>query len=305
MEKGLKVLSLFDGMSCGQIALERSGIKVAKYYASEIKPHAIKVTKHNYPDTIHIGDVMKISYKDGVLYTENGDFECGQIDLLIGGSPCQDLSAMNKNQVGLKGLKSSLFWEYVRIKEEVNPTYFMLENVGSAPNEDLKIITKTLGVDGVRINSSLVSAQMRDRIYWTNIPGTGIDLFGNRYIEQPKDKGVLLKDILENAYTDLDKAGCLLAGRCLGDKPDLMTNYVKRRLLGGMSRSSITFCYTNKELDIDKGIRRYTQTEYERIQTIPVGYTSCLSYNQATNVLGDGWTVDVICHLFQGLKNIA
>lgn len=181
-QKGLNVLSLFDGMSCGQIALERCGIKVNKYFASEIKPHAIKVTKHNYPNTVHIGDVTKVKYENGILHTDNGDFEVGQIDLLIGGSPCQNLSAMNKKQDGLDGDKSKLFWEYVRILREVNPSHFLLENVGSAPKGDLIIITNTLGVDGVRINSSLVSAQMRDRIYWTNINGLATDIFGNTYI---------------------------------------------------------------------------------------------------------------------------
>lgn len=125
------VLSLFDGMSCGQIALKELGIIPEKYYASEIKPHAIKVTKANFPNTIHIGDVRKVFYKDGVLETENGVFEVGKIDLLIGGSPCQDLSGMNKNQIGLAGDKSSLFWEYARIKKETLPYFFMLENVDS------------------------------------------------------------------------------------------------------------------------------------------------------------------------------
>lgn len=115
----MNVLSLFDGMSCGQIALERCGIKVDKYFAAEIKPHAIKVTKNNYPNTIHIGNVLNVSYKNDVLTTENGIYETGKIDLLIGGSPCQDLSAMNKNKAGLSGSKSSLFWEYVRILKEV------------------------------------------------------------------------------------------------------------------------------------------------------------------------------------------
>lgn len=158
-----------------------------------------------------------------------------------------------------------------------------------------------MGVDGVRINSSLVSAQMRDRIYWTNISGTGRDLFGNPYIEQPDDKKILLSDILENAYTDLEKAGCLTASRCLTSDKSLLPPYLKRRLAGGMSRSSLTFCFTSQVLDIDKGVRRYSQTEYEKLQTLPIGYTKCLSYNQATNVIGDGWTIDVICHL---LKNI-
>lgn len=299
----MTVLSLFDGMSCGQIALDRLGVHVSAYYASEIKRHAIKVTKHNYPDTIHIGDVRNVSYKNGTLYTDKGEFNIGKVDLMIGGSPCQDLSSINKVRRGLSGSKSNLFWDYHRILNEVSPSYFLLENVGSAPIDDLKIITNALGADGVRINSSLASAQMRDRIYWTNISGTGVDLFGNPYIEQPEDKNIMLADILEDAYTDLPKAGCLLAGRTLNrTDEDILKGYVKRRLSGGMSRSSIAFCYTNKELDIDKGIRPYSQKECEMLQTVPVGYTDCLSYDQAVNVLGDGWTIDIICHILKGLK---
>ena len=149
--KGYTVLSLFDGMSCGQIALKKLGIKVFKYFASEIKPHAIRVTKHNFPDTIHIGDVRNVSYNDGVLTTENGIFK-GRIDICIGGSPCQDLSILMRDRKGLAGDNSSLFWHYHRILNEVNPTYFMLENVASMDITDATAITKALGVDGIRIN---------------------------------------------------------------------------------------------------------------------------------------------------------
>lgn len=211
----MNVLSLFDGMSCGQIALERCGIKVDKYFASEIKKHAIKVTKHNYPDTIHIGDVTKVRYSNGILHTESDSYEIN-IDLLLGGSPCQDLSRMNTTVAGLLGEKSRLFWEYHRIYTEIkreNPNmYFLFENVASAPADDLAIISKAFGgILGVRINSALVSAQMRDRIYWTNISGTAIDLFGNSCIAQPEDKHIYLKDIIEDGYVFIDKMGCLLA----------------------------------------------------------------------------------------------
>lgn len=207
----MKVLSLFDGMSCGQIALNRLGLKVEAYYASEIKKHAIKCTKANYPDTVEIGDVRKVHYSEGTLTTENGVFEVGAIDLLIGGSPCQDLSNMMSNRKGLEGEKSSLFWEYVRVLSEAKPKFFMLENVGSMEERDAATITQTLGVPGFRINSSLVSAQFRDRIYWTNIPGEETNLFGERLITQPKDRNIRLQDILESGSTDRDKALCLLA----------------------------------------------------------------------------------------------
>lgn len=135
------VLSLFDGMSCGQIALNQLGIKIEKYFAAEIKPHAIKCTQYNFPQTIQIGDVRKVSYKDGILTTANGLFEVGKIDLLIGGSPCQDLSVLMRNRKGLKGKKSSLFHEWLRIKEETTPRNFMLENVASMRVEEKTQLT--------------------------------------------------------------------------------------------------------------------------------------------------------------------
>lgn len=217
----MTVLSLFDGMSCGQIALKQLGITPAHYYAAEIKKHAISVTQANFPSTVQIGDVRKVSYKNGVLTSENGIYNAGRIDLLIGGSPCQDLSIQMADRKGLAGDKSSLFWEYVRIMREVRPRYFLLENVASMPTHDAAIITKTMGVAGVCINSALVSAQSRNRYYWTNIPGTGSDLFNTGLIEQPADRKIMLKDILEHGRTDRQKAFCLTArgggamGACL------------------------------------------------------------------------------------------
>ena len=294
------VLSLFDGMSCGQIALTQLGFKIDKYFASEIKKISIKVTKHNFPDTIHIGDVTKVSFKDGILYTENGNYEVGHIDLLCGGSPCQDLSGMNKKQVGLAGAKSSLFWEYARIKKEVNPTYFLLENVGSMPYADAMEITKEMGVDGIRINSSLVSAQLRDRIYWTNIKGYGIDLFGNNYIEQPIDRKIKLKDILENGYTDKEKAVALLAraywATCPTDPYKL-----KRHLFKRQKKQFLNVKWANTNMT-EENVLMLSQREQERLQTVPEGYTDCLTMREASNVLGDGWTVEVIKHIFQYIK---
>lgn len=297
MKNEFTVLSLFDGMSCCQIALNRIGIKPTKYFASEIKKSAIKVTKQNYPDTIHIGDVTKVSYKDGILYTENVNYEIGHIDLLAGGSPCQDLSRMNKEQTGLSGNKSSLFWEYARIKKEINPTYFLLENVGSMPYSDAMEITKELGVDGVRINSELVSAQMRDRIYWTNIPGTGLDLFGEKFIEQPMDKGIFLQDILESGYTDRNKSLALTARSYLAAPKG---NTKNKFLFNRHSKGFVNVKWKNSDMKIDN-VEMLTRNEMERLQTVPEGYTDCLNFFEASNVLGDGWTVDVICHIFKGL----
>lgn len=182
-------------MSCGQIALNQLGFKIEKYFASEIKPHAIKCTQLNFPDTIQIGDVRKVSYKDGILTTANGCFEVGKIDLLIGGSPCQDLSILMRNREGLEGKKSSLFNEWLRIKQETNPRNFMLENVASMSVENKNKIDELLGVTGIFINSSLFSAQLRKRYYWTNL---NVDL-------EIEDKGVELQSILESGYTDRKK----------------------------------------------------------------------------------------------------
>lgn len=175
----MNVLSLFDGISCGQQALKELEIKVDNYYASEIKDIAIKVTTENHPNTIQLGDVTKIKIIGDQFICEKGVSVFTGIDLLIGGSPCQDLSSANKVRDGLKGSKSMLFWEYVRLLKEVKPKYFLLENVARMKKEDKDIISKELGVEPIRINSSLLSPQLRDRLYWTNIPN----------VTQPEDAG--------------------------------------------------------------------------------------------------------------------
>lgn len=297
----MKVLSLFDGMSCGQIALNRLGLKVEAYYASEIKKHAIKCTKANYPDTVEIGDVRKVHYSEGTLTTENGVFEVGAIDLLIGGSPCQDLSNMMSNRKGLEGEKSSLFWEYVRVLSEAKPKFFMLENVGSMEERDAATITQTLGVPGFRINSSLVSAQFRDRIYWTNIPGEETNLFGERLITQPKDRNIRLQDILESGSTDRDKALCLLArggGRWshVLENDKFKAKHIQEQMMRRYNKGFDTVIFE------DNYVRLLSRRELERLQTVPEGYTDCVSYVEAFNLLGDGWTIDVITHVLKGLK---
>jgi DNA (cytosine-5)-methyltransferase 3A len=269
-------------MSCGQIALNKLSIKINRYYASEIKPHAIKVTQYNFPNTIQLGDVRNVSVENML-----------KIDLLIGGSPCQDLSQGNKNRKGLKGEKSSLFWEYIRVLKEVKPKYFMLENV-EMPDEDKQTITDILGVYPVNINSSLVSAQYRNRWYWTNIPGDEITMFGN-LISQPKDKKIKLQDILENGYTDREKARALLVSdsRPLTNKKRMMHRY--------KNTGFTTIIYETPGLS-EENIRYLLQVELERLQTVPEGYTKILTRNKAADVLGDGWTVDVIAHIFKNLK---
>ena len=199
---GLTVLSLCDGMSCGHIALDRVGCKVNKYFAAEIKDIGIKVTKDNYPDTIHIGDVNKITYKDRVLHTETGDFET-EIDLVIFGSPCQSFSIAMKTEgrVGLEDKeRSGLFLECYRILKEVNPTYFLMENVASMKNEDRDFITELLDVKPYKIDAKLVSPELRNRYYWTNLHP--VNELGNKH--------VILQDIISNGYTDREKARNLL-----------------------------------------------------------------------------------------------
>ena len=284
--KYMKVLSLCDGMSCGQIALERVGIKVDEYYAAEIKEIGIKVTKANYPNTIHIGDVNKISYKDGVLHTEKGDFDVGHIDLVMFGSPCQTFSIAMKTElrIGLEDKqKSGLFLECYRILKEVNPTYFLMENVARMKKDDEAFITKLMGVLPIRINSKLLSPQLRDRLYWTNIPN----------VTMPNDKGVKFQDILTSGYTDREKARALL----VSDSRPLTT---KSRMLHRYKNTGFTTLVW-EEKGNDETVRYMNQTELERCQTVPEGYTNCLTRNEAADVLGDGWTVDVIAHIFKGL----
>lgn len=189
----MTVLSLFDGISCGQLALKRAGVHVDKYYASEIKKSAIKLTQYHFPNTIQVGDVTKLHASD-----------LPKIDLLIGGSPCQDFSPLkwiNWESKGLEGDKSSLFYEYLRLLKELKPKYFLLENV-KMKKESENQLNNFLGVKGVHINSNLVSYQNRPRIYWTNIPGYELDLFGSM-ISQPEDKHINFQD-----YKDTDPEYC-------------------------------------------------------------------------------------------------
>ena len=276
----MKVLSLCDGMSIAHIALERAGFVVDEYYAAEIKPIALKCTKDNYPNTIHIGDVNKVRYENGVLYTENGDFNVGHIDLMVFGSPCQSFSIAMKTdmRVGLKDkIRSGLFLECYRILREVNPTWFLLENVASMKDEDRDYLSKCMGVEPLRINSKLVAPALRDRYYWTNIEG----------VTQPEDKGITLQSILTSGYTDRQKARALLVSdsRPLADKKKMLHRYKKF--------TTIVW----EEEGNDDSIRYLNQTELERCQTVPEGYTKCLTRNEAADVLGDAFTVDVIAHI--------
>lgn len=208
----MKILSLFDGISCGRLALERAGIPVEKYYASEIDKYAIQVAQKNYPDTIQIGDVTKLTNLDILTMRD--------VDMIIGGSPCQDLSIAKQNREGLHGARSGLFWKYVQILDVIKPKWFLLENVASMRNEDRDAITETLKkiypeTECIMINSALVSAQQRKRYYWTNW-----------HVEQPQDKGILLKDILESGESLNDKSHCLDANYHKGTS---LEHYAEKR----------------------------------------------------------------------------
>ena len=315
--KGITVLSLFDGMSCGRLALERAGIKVKQYYAAEIDKHAIQVTQHNFPNTIQLGDVTKVFAKD-----------LPKIDLLIGGSPCQGFSFAGK-QLAFDDPRSKLFFEFVRLKSECNPTYFMLENV-KMKAEHQNIISEILGVKPILINSELVSAQSRERLYWTNIPIT----------QMPTDKGILLKDIIEIGEPIKDKSQTILA-TLYKENAKSMIKRNKAGLLVKMSSENprikelsitdrgirphrndkrksgiseigtihypdtksytITANHAPKVLTEIIGWRKLTPKECERLQTVPDNYTDCVSDTQRYKMLGNGWTVSVVSHIFSYL----
>jgi len=272
----VKVLSLFDGMSAGRIALERAGFEVEEYYASEIDKYAVQVSKDNYPDIIHIGDVTQVSYKDGVLHTQFGSYQT-DIDMVIGGSPCQSFSVAG-NGKGFNG-SSGLFYEWVRILREVNPKYFLLENV-CMKKEWENVITQEVGVSPIMINSALVSAQNRKRLYWTNIEG----------ITQPKDKGILLKDILENFTFDREPYYIVFnSNRPKNYKSDKSMCLVTS---GGSKTKGVG-------ISDDSGMwRKLTPIECERLQTLPDNYTEGVSNSQRYKMIGNGWTVDIISWIF-------
>lgn len=293
---GLNVLSLFDGMSCGQIALDRLGIKVENYFASEIKPHAIKCTLSNYPDTVHIGDVRDVFFVKGEgLYFDLDRFiALDQIDLVIGGSPCQDFSFLKSSITkdkgyGLQGEKSKLFYEFDRLRKECAGAYFLMENVRMKKESEHQL-NDYLGVEALHINSNLVSAQNRHRLYWTNIPQSGL----------PEDRGVSLQDILETDAAVLKPFKVnytpsrvkMWEGKCKNitseDKSGCLTTKMDRWNNAGLIAFE-DFC------------RFLTPTECERLQTVPEGYTNGLTKNQRWDLLGDGWTVDVICHILSPL----
>jgi DNA-cytosine methyltransferase len=324
----MNVLSLFDGMSCGKIALERAGIKVDKYFASEIDKHAIKVSQHNYPDIVQLGDV-----------TNWKNWDLPKIDLIIGGSPCQGFSFAGK-QLAFDDPRSKLFFVYVDILNHikaVNPNVkFMLENV-KMKKEFLAVISEHLGVEPVFINSALVSAQNRQRYYWCNWE-----------VSHPEDRGIVLADILESDHVDREKSHCLDANYYKGGNLKSYFEKNRRQLVfktvqfndrvkgvtqdergirynkGDKAKSGIselgrilkpTANYSDAltashmpKLALNDDVsnlhyRKLTPTECEALQTVPRDYTNHVSNTQRYKMLGNGWTVDVVAHILKGLTN--
>ena len=290
----MNVLSLFDGISCGRVALERAGIKVDNYFASEIDKFAIEIAKKNYPDTVHVGSVVDVRAR-----------RLPKIDILIGGSPCQGFSFAGK-QLNFEDARSKLFFEYVRLLKHCKPKYFLLENV-KMKKEYQDVITEYLGVEPILINSALVSAQNRQRLYWTNIPN----------IEQPEDRGILLRDILEDGCVDRDKSYCIDANYFKGGNIKQYFDKGRRQLIfkyghckireykqdSGKTPTLTTMQGGHREPKVlIDNYRKLTPIECERLQTLPDNYTDGVSNSQRYKQLGNGWTVDVIAHIFKGIK---
>ena len=293
----MKVLSLFDGISCGRVALERAGIPVETYYASEIDKYAIQIAQKNYPDTIQIGDVTKVDFSQ----------LAGKIDLIIGGSPCQDLSSYKHYRSDVRGLdgpKSNLFYQFVRAVKEIQPKYFLLENVASMQNKWKDIISQELGVKPLLFNSADVCAAERQRLYWTNIPN----------IEPLEKRTVVIKDIIEPAENIPPKYWYNLPFIFNGeDKKVIATLHTLnshrhvKEVYNQMGKCNTLLCDGNggnlvKKVFQNGKCRKFMPLEYERLQTLPDGYTAGVADSHRYTAIGNGWTVDVIAHIFKGLK---
>ena len=277
------VFGAFDGMSNGQIALNRIGIKYDNYFASEIDKYAMKVANYNYPKTIQLGDITKINGCD-----------LPNIELMLAGSPCQGFSFSGKG-LNFNDPRSKLFFDFVRLLEEINPKYFLLENV-VMKKEHEKVITGYLGVEPIMINSNLISAQNRKRLYWTNIPD----------IKQPEDKNITWEQIREYGVSDnfyYSPKGLEWIRRH-GERKNKKLTIWRNDEKCQMIEASHCKNYSSQRyfgIEDEKGLRYITPRECERAQTVPDDYTSCVSNSQRYKMLGNGWTVDVICHI---LKNI-
>ena len=295
----MNVLSLFDGMSCGQIALNKIGVTPNRYYASEVDKYAIGVTRENYPNTIQLGDINNLE-----------EWALPKIDLLIGGSPCQDLSRIkSKDGEGLNGEKSKLFFKFVDCVVKFKPTYFLLENV-LMNKESEDIITELLGVEPIEINSGDFSAQDRKRLYWTNIP------FSQEWTRSEAVLGDIMQgedDIHSKYYYNEDLEVVNGTGkRVYGTMAKFFVGNGKRRMTDTTSRvynplfkcatlTAVSGGHQEKKVFVNGKIRKITPLECERLQTVPENYTATASDSQRYKMLGNGWTVDVIAHIFKNI----
>lgn len=291
---GIKVISLFDGISCGMLALERAGIEVDKYVAFEIDKYAIKISQKNYP---------KIERRGSVIDADFSEF--AGFDLLMGGSPCQDLSAAKINGKGLLGEKSKLFFEYVRALKEISPKYFLLENVASMKKENKDIISEHIGVEPIAINSHLLSALERNRLYWTNIPN----------IVQPNDLHIYCSDIIqplnevsekyyfsERTYDSMNKILERSKNKGFGFRSGIIENMSEEKFKN-LDANYYKGCDGKRSMfTINGRCRMATPIEAERLQTLPDNYTDCVSDTRRYHCLGNAWTVDVIAHIFRHMK---
>lgn len=277
----MNVLSLFDGISCGMIALERAGIKVDKYYASEINENSIKISKKNYPNIIQLGDVRN---------WDKWDIEWKDIDLVIGGSPCQNVSSSG-NRKGLDGEKSSLYYYYrfiLNMIKKFNPDVkFLLENV-RMKNEYKDKISEDLGVKPMLINSNLVSAQNRNRLYWFNWE-----------CDYPEDKNIIVKSILETKGVVKERRRLYHSDNVFVGLELTKSFCIQKRYYKGSSRFQKEYCAVQMP---DGSHRPFTPVELERLQTLPDNYTEGLCRTKRGELIGDGWTVDVVAHILKHLK---
>ena len=305
-DNGINVLSLFDGISCGQVALKNANIKINNYFASEIDKHTIKVTQSNYPNTKQIGSVLDIDFKT-----------LPKIDLLMGGSPCQGFSFSGK-QLNFEDPRSKLFFEFVKALKELKPKYWMLENV-DMKQEYQDIISEHLGVKPVKLNSTLTSAQNRVRLYWANFD-----------ITEPTDKKIKLKDILQSTEfiepsatrgrrlnkatilgrrlddrgkrQDYDKeipiTQCLEVRASNTDKSNCLTTVSKDTVLTPMPIGRYPDAF-NKKLPY----RNYTQVERCRLMNLPDNYCDVISLSQTVKATGNGWEVGMVTHIFKQMIN--
>ena len=297
----MNILSLFDWISCARVALDRAGIKVDKYFASEIDKYAIQVAKKNYPDTVGVWDVKAITYKwlleRHISYIESNEliyYWPIDIDLMIWWSPCQDLSIAKKDRKGLDGEKSGLFREYIRILHEVKPKWFILENVASMSQESKDIITRELWVEPIMIDAALVSAQDRKRLFRTNIP----------WITQPKDKWIILKDIIKWDREKVDISVPLIKTK-RGYKWDIsgkgyfsQQDRAYSRLWKFPTIPTARTVTKMKFVDDHDNIRQMIFEDIEELQWLPRGYTALLSQKEKRGwVIWNAFNADVITHI--------